>query len=299
MPDITRVNYFMELCKQGSYTKAAECLYISQPALSRQIRLLEQELGVTLIRHQQKKFQLTPEGEAFLRLATDFGQQVKQFEMASHHLKDHVSSVLRIGVFDDLSTSRLLAAVNDFYSFQPNVKVQFFSFPYQTQLLSELFNGGIDIAIGFRGELGNIPRTKYDVIVENYITIIISCRHRLWGRKSISPEELRFEHVYIPIQELDPNSFLATTNFLQKFDVFLQRTHFSKGLEEQLLQVSRGDCVALSHMYGGDLVSYMSDTFARIPIEGSNIQVGDLAVAYLEQTQEIETLIECLRTNFL
>jgi LysR family nitrogen assimilation transcriptional regulator len=66
--EIRRLKYFARIAEDGSLTKAAGVLRIAQPALSRQIRLLEEELGVALFRRTARGMQLTEEGE-YLRSA--------------------------------------------------------------------------------------------------------------------------------------------------------------------------------------------------------------------------------------
>lgn len=66
--EIRRLGYFVRIAEEGSLTRAAEFLRIAQPALSRQIRLLEEELGVVLFKRTARGMQLTEEGE-YLRSA--------------------------------------------------------------------------------------------------------------------------------------------------------------------------------------------------------------------------------------
>jgi DNA-binding transcriptional LysR family regulator len=241
---------------------------------------------------------LTPEGSAFLKLAKEFYQEKERFEFASHNLKNNFSSVLRVGFSGDFPISGLLSAADSMAQKYPNLLIEFSSYSKQTQILPELIGGSIDVAFAFRSELGQVARLNYEIIAENYIAVILSNRHRLWGRACISPEDLRWERVYIPVQEMNPGSFNATINYLQKFNILLQGNSFDKSIEEQLLRTARGDCVSLSHMYSSDLIHCIPGSFARIPISGSNIQSGDLTVAYGDSTPEIMELINCFRQSF-
>lgn len=63
--EIKQVNTFLEICRQGSFQEASIHLALTQPALSRQIFLLEQELGVTLFDRSSRKIRLTPAGHLF------------------------------------------------------------------------------------------------------------------------------------------------------------------------------------------------------------------------------------------
>ncbi len=63
MTDLRRLQYFVAVAQQRNFTRAAEQLHVAQPALSRQVRLLEQELGVELVHRTAHEFELTEGGE--------------------------------------------------------------------------------------------------------------------------------------------------------------------------------------------------------------------------------------------
>jgi LysR family transcriptional regulator, nitrogen assimilation regulatory protein len=69
MLDVRKLRYFATVAELGSFTKAAAALHIAQPALSRQVQQLEQELGVELLLRTSRRVQLTDAGEAMLRHA--------------------------------------------------------------------------------------------------------------------------------------------------------------------------------------------------------------------------------------
>ncbi|MFR3347575.1 MAG: LysR family transcriptional regulator, partial [Christensenellales bacterium] len=68
---ISQLRYFMTVCRYNNITKAAEELYVSQPAISSSIKDLETEFGVKLFYRQNNKLLLTDEGEYFLDKVTD------------------------------------------------------------------------------------------------------------------------------------------------------------------------------------------------------------------------------------
>src|SRR5829696_5682612 len=64
--ELRRLEYFAAVARHGSFTRAAEELWLTQSALSQQIRRLEAELGVALLRRTPRGAELTPAGEALL-----------------------------------------------------------------------------------------------------------------------------------------------------------------------------------------------------------------------------------------
>jgi DNA-binding transcriptional LysR family regulator len=66
MTDLRRLRYFVAVAQERNFTRAAERLRVAQPALSRQVRLLEQELGVELLHRTTHEFELTDAGEFLL-----------------------------------------------------------------------------------------------------------------------------------------------------------------------------------------------------------------------------------------
>ena len=66
MTELRRLQYFVAVARERNFTRAAERLHVAQPALSRQVRLLEQELGVELLHRTTHEFELTEAGEFLL-----------------------------------------------------------------------------------------------------------------------------------------------------------------------------------------------------------------------------------------
>ena len=298
MVDPVRVKYFVELCHYKNYTKTAERLYISQPALSRHIHILEQELGVTLIEPNRKKFQLTPEGEDFLKLAKDFQQHESEFDNACRALKHGSSTVLRVGFPVYFAFSNIFKATEIMHRRSPGVQIDFTAYPQQSLMLPDLINDNIDVALACRDVLGQIPKLHYELIARNYVAVLLSSQHHLWGRHSISIEELRNERIYIPLRESSSAAFTGLVNYLQRADIFIEDYGFDQCFEEQLLRIFKGDCVSLDHMYGSDLILNMEESFARIPIMDSSVGFGNVTVAYKQSSPVISDLVASLKESF-
>src|SRR5258706_1334488 len=73
--ELRQLRYFVAVAEEKNITRAAEKIFLSQPALSRQIKALEDEIGQLLLERSAHSFRLTPVGETFLPKSRDLLQQ--------------------------------------------------------------------------------------------------------------------------------------------------------------------------------------------------------------------------------
>ena len=118
---VTQVQYVLEIAKCGSITKAAEQFYISQPALSEQIKVLEAELGCTLFRRMAHGTELTEAGIRFCRYAEPAIRAWKKFEQSSEELKNTQLSSIRIGFGVRARSNGLFEPIMSFFDGYPDV----------------------------------------------------------------------------------------------------------------------------------------------------------------------------------
>lgn len=143
--DTKRLKYFVQIAQSGSLTRASGVLRIAQPALSRQIRLLEEELGVPLFRRTARGMQLTEEGEYF---KSAIAAPLRDLELAIRQLQspDTFKVSLTVGLPQGLGKSLAPVLVKKLRQAQPNVHFRFLE--GMTGLLIDWLNRGIiDLAL--------------------------------------------------------------------------------------------------------------------------------------------------------
>ena len=124
---ITQVLYVCEIAKRGSLTRAAEHFFLSQPALSEQIRGLETELGCRLFRRTPRGMVLTEAGERFCRYAEPVAEAWRKLEKNSAELKDAQYENLKIGFGLRARSNGLFEPLMNFFDGHPNVSISFFT----------------------------------------------------------------------------------------------------------------------------------------------------------------------------
>lgn len=193
---LKQIQTFMEVARQCSVSKAAERLFVTQPAVSMQIRQLEDAFGLALIEPQGRNIQLTHAGQAFLAHAAAAMRQFKDLEAT---MAEHVG--LKKGRMD-------LAVVSTAKYFIPMLLVQF----------NKLFPG-IDVQLKIENRenvLGLMTRFEVDLVVmgrapadldcvatpfaTNPLAIVAAPHHTLVRRKPL-PFSVLGEHRFVVREE--------------------------------------------------------------------------------------------------
>lgn len=105
------LRYFLAVARELSFTRAAESLYLSQPALSKQIRQLERTLGAPLFTRDRRKVALTPAGETLLPYAEQTLASWQSGTAALEALRTSAASLLRIGMSTSPGRGGMLPAI--------------------------------------------------------------------------------------------------------------------------------------------------------------------------------------------
>jgi DNA-binding transcriptional LysR family regulator len=95
--ELRHLRYFVAVAEELHFSRAAERLHVAQPAVSEQVRKLEEELGVTLLNRTKGKVSLTEPGAALLAEARRVLQQVDVARLATHEARNRSAARLRVG----------------------------------------------------------------------------------------------------------------------------------------------------------------------------------------------------------
>ncbi len=118
-----QMKYFISVVECNSFTEAAEQCYISQSAISQQIRSLEKELGVELIHRENRRFTLTPAGEYFYEQSKGILNEVEDIRRETFRIGKDKEMELKIGYLRCYSGQELHQAVAEFSRLYPEVSI--------------------------------------------------------------------------------------------------------------------------------------------------------------------------------
>src|SRR6185369_5143458 len=150
--ELRHLRYFVGVAQELNFTRAAQILRVSQPALSRQIRQLEEEVGVVLLERNRRGVRLTMAGKAFLAEARALLEQSEQAIRVAQETNHAGSGHLNVGYVWGLFHSVVPATIERFRREHPNVAVNLFDMT-ATQQAEALVQGRLDAGfIGFAQE---------------------------------------------------------------------------------------------------------------------------------------------------
>ena len=142
------MQYYLAVVREGTISAAAEALHVSQPALSRQMKDLEDELGVTLFQRGSRRITLTEEGMILRKRAEEMVRLMQMTEEEISQVKNHISGSVRIGAGESISFHYLSRAAASLAGEHPDIRFHITSGDTQ-DLMDELGSGLIDFAVIF------------------------------------------------------------------------------------------------------------------------------------------------------
>ena len=188
--EIQQLYYYMELCKQKNFTEAGYACNMTQGALSKQIRKLENELGITLIRRNTRRFELSKEGEIFLSYAK------KMTGIYEEMLKNvQKNQEIKIGCMPVLAPYHFARLVADFRKEYPDIKLVI-----DERIASEFQENSdrYDFLILRENTMEDQEKFRFSPLYDDRLCAVLYEKHPLYGRDRLQLKELKDDVFIFP-----------------------------------------------------------------------------------------------------
>jgi DNA-binding transcriptional LysR family regulator len=180
---------FQTVATEKSFSRAAEKLMRTQPAVSLAVQRLEHELGEKLLDRSGKEVLLTDSGRIVLEYARRFENVQRELEVALAELRDNSAGRLVIGA-NESTTLYLLRHIQRYRRLYPKVKVQVRR-SLSSKIPGQLIDG--DLELGVISYDPDDERLVSTVIYADHLAFVVSPEHRFAGRATVSIRELDME----------------------------------------------------------------------------------------------------------
>lgn len=199
---------FIAVTETGSFSQAAEQLHLTQPAVSKRIALLEEQLGVSLFDRAGRQVSPTQAGQILLPKAREILQAVTNAQRAVDDLQGEVRGKLSIATSHHIGLHRLPPWLKDFSKRYPDVKLDL-HFLDSEQAYQEILQGRFDLAVITLAD-DHDPRIAAEPLWLDKLEFVAAPGHLLTTRKHISIEDLSGFPAIMP----DTNTY--TTRLVRK-----------------------------------------------------------------------------------
>ena len=208
--DIRQLEYFVELAKMKNFRKASEHLHLSQPALSKSIRLLEEELNTTLIERSNKSFELTDTGQALFQKAVFLIQQFQDVYKTIEDVRLSNEGEIKIGIPNILGYLCYFDLICEFQKKYPGIHISV-SGEGTKDINAALREERIDLGLGMLSENVPIPKDLQVIPLTHDEGVLVINKSKAYAAMDV-----------ISIVDLKDENFVLTNEQYLLYDDFMQ-----------------------------------------------------------------------------
>lgn len=188
--DIRHVSYLMEVAKQMNITKAAESLHLTQPTLSKIIRSVEDELGITLFDRSNKQMRLTDMGSVAIEHFQSILLAVRNLHTSIDDIAQSKFGTITIGLPPVIGSVFFPRVISPYQNLHPNVAFNMVE-EGAMKIESLLLDGSLDVGV----VVGPVNAEAFHSVpfLRQQLALVVHEEHPLAQRDSVSIAELRDE----------------------------------------------------------------------------------------------------------
>jgi LysR family hca operon transcriptional activator len=251
--ELRHLRYFVAVADELSFTRGAEKLRIAQPSLTRQIRDLEDELGIRLLDRTKKKVKLTKEGEFFLERAKRLLGLSDELIQTVREVDHKLSHTVNIGYVANPFHRVLPASLTSFEKEFPDISINLFGIPSADQIIA-VKDGKLDV--GFIGLLE--PSDDSDLqslVVGSFRAVALVPRNSSRAKKGV-----------IGLSDLAQTFFVGLSDkcypgYTQWFKTTCERV----GIRAKIVQTADSDSALIQAVRSGLGVAILPEQIKDVP----------------------------------
>lgn len=244
--NMNQIRYFLVTAEYRSFTKAAEQLFITQPALSRQISAMESELNLLLFtREQNHKISLTPAGKylqgKFKKIYDGYSESVQ----TAREISMNLTGSIKIGILTGMYSGDILQPVVEKFEHRyQNVSIDLSSSSFGI-LDQKLYQGELDVILTLFFDVQKLDSLQFKVLKTNYDCLAMTETHRLASQQDVSLKDiLNTDRFIIDSREDSSTSAQLIIDDLHNNGVFPEII-YAKDLNTLQLMVTAGYGIAI------------------------------------------------------
>lgn len=249
--DTLSIQYFLEVAKYLNFTKAANALYVSQPAISRKVAALEKELGCFLIDRTSKTVVLTPAGKAFQDFFTKMLSDLDDMVYKVREMNHEKAGKVNIGVFQGWDfSSEFRPMMQKFRSEYENIALNIDT-NTEKNLFRGLKHGQHDVIFGMKVQIENavshgyLSGVKMFDLIRAQKGLLYSKYNPIAGRKDLRPIDFKDQTMYTFANDDGPLGLASNERLLGKKYGFKPKYKIVSSIDAIFMALSTGEGYAV------------------------------------------------------
>lgn len=190
--ELHQVRYFLAVCDQLNFTRAAQQCHVTQPSLTRAIQLLEKEFGGFLFHRERLNIRLTELGRVVKPYLDGVWEQSLAAKAQAKAFASKTPTQLSLAVMCTVAPTLLIQLFGRYRELRPNVRLDLIDGTAQS-IEERLIESQTEAAIYCRPDREADPRLNYLPLFREQMMIVVSPTHRLAGRRSVEIKDLMGE----------------------------------------------------------------------------------------------------------
>lgn len=291
------MQYVLTIANYGNLTKAANALFLSQPALSIQLKRLENSLGIQLFERKGRRMILTYAGEEFVKSAREITMKCFELEDRMIDIGKNVAVKLQIGYMVRQMEALFPSVMTEFNQLYPQ-SVVYAVDGHLSDLEEKLISGDIDMFFGYNSVSNT--RLSYETIYEDCLVVVLpkshpavlsvkrldTCIYPWLDLSMVSKERFILQHSNQSIRQLEEDALFYA-------DVLPEMTYKISSIDAGIRLAEKGYGIAFT------LNSYLSAM--KLSSDSVVLQVGDptlkipFSAAFRKGDEQRRELMEWIR----
>ena len=242
--ELRHLRYFVAVAEAENVSRAALKLHVSQPALSRQIRDLEDELGFALLERSAKSVRLTDAGKAFQGEAHAVLQRVDEALKTARAVATGGRGELHVGYAPSLTVRILPPILRAFQAESPNVRVLLHDLSTE-EMLARLRDGALQIAFLVRPTRAMLRGLRFEELMRDSLCLAVAPKHPFARRRTVKLAELAREPLIAYSRKEYPEYHESLAEYFATIKSRPQVAEEHDGITSLIAAVEAGGGVAL------------------------------------------------------
>jgi len=272
--DIQGIRAFLIVSETGSFSRAADALFLTQPAVSKRIQTLEHSLGTTLFDRIGKSVRLTEAGHALIPSCRRIIAEIAESERIISNLRKTTSGILSIATSHHIGLHRLPPVLRDFSKNYPDVELKL-GFVDSEEARQQIINGDSELAIITLPD-GDNDRLEMTPVWHDPLSIVVAKHHPLAAKNSLSSAQLLDYAAILPCRGTYTRSLIDAALGLGASVNTLLETHYLETIKA-MVQTGLG--------------------WSMLPVSMLDKTLAPLDIRHVRTTRQLGIVVHSMRTK--